>query len=197
MTVDSGSSGGADLSGLSKKQLIAAAASSPVTTLAATKVAYVIYWFKYEYEAGWGVDNEEFEHSIFASEEDARESVLNQFSDGASLSGAGGAFIYPSGPDDTFDVFEIHLPANHRVFEIFGNGYRCTNFGKHPATAEGQMIRKDVTHALDSKSCRKISVPLIGLRPKPMNKERPTLLYSSARDSGPSASVTKLEPKGS
>lgn len=135
-----------------------------------TRRLYVIRWMEHEYEAGWGENDQECDLSVYSSRENAHQAVENQFQDGRSLSRAGDYFIYPSGPDDAYNLFEIYLPQDHRLFRILKT-HSIVTIPRIPIEEDWRSIRREIILEMQNPISTMTVVPFVGLKPKPITEE--------------------------
>lgn len=162
----------------------------------AFKTLYVVIWFESDYNHSSSLDNGEFQHCVFHSQEDAERSVRERFKDIPALTTEflGDVFLYPSGDDGEFDVFEIFLPVNHRLSQFFAKGAESVSFSKDPDTQEGKTLKREVMCALDSSLCRRMSLSMPNLSPKPVHPQRSRFAWGvpdGSDDKG--ASITTID----
>ena len=140
---------------------------------------YVVRWMSREFEPGWGVDNTEEFCTLHKTMESAERQVEERFKDRRSLIGAGDYFLYPTGPDHTYHVYEIPVVAGHKIFDLIdSDGLNISRMPKDENVAE---FRKQLIIRMQDEQAIIHTVSFQGLAPKPMHSA-PIYMFPSLQD---------------
>lgn len=130
------------------------------------KALFVVRWMSHEYEAGWGVTDQEEFFSLHKTLEEAKGRVAEKFKDKQSLFRAGDYFTYPSGLDHQYDIYEVPVVAGHRIFNVIGkNGL---DIPRLPKDLKVQTFRQQLIQRMETEETRIHTIDFQVLYPKPM-----------------------------
>ena len=130
------------------------------------QAVYVVRWMSHEYEAGWGVDDKEEFCRLYKTMEDAQNAVDLKFKNGRNLYGAGDYFVYPSGPDHKYHVYEVPVVPNHEIFNHIEND----GLTVYDSISDKKMdtFWKQLVLVMQSDKAIIHTIDFEGLHPKPM-----------------------------
>lgn len=141
---------------------------------------YVVRWMSHEYESGWGLfDDEEF-CALHKTIEEAQNSVNYHFENkGRNLHRAGDCFIYPSGPDNKYHIYEIPVVEGHRVFDVINED--GLDIPKRPADPSVVKFREQLIIRMQAEDAIIHTIDCDGLSPKPL-QSAPIYSFPQMRD---------------
>jgi hypothetical protein len=141
------------------------------------KSVFVVRWNEHENDDGW-INDREYRLSVFSSMEDAQKEVEDHFEIiGTNTLWGAGDFVYPSGPDNAYHVFEIFPPKGYPLY-AFLEEYGSVGIPRYPVHNAWESIRKDVTMAMQNPDHKPTVVPFVGLEPKPITGEPTTMFFT-------------------